>query len=176
MNPTELNKILNQGEGTRVEFKVSQGGIPLSFYDSVCSFLNREGGVILLGVKDDGTVVGLDGQNIMGLKQDIVTALNNPEVLNPTFPLAVEEVELSIGTLLYVHVPISSLVHKHRNIIYDRENDSDLRVTDEKRIADLYARKREIFTENRIFPNLRIDDLDASLFDKVRSRLALASI
>lgn len=143
MNPTELNKILNQGEGTRVEFKVSQGGIPLSFYDSVCSFLNREGGVILLGVKDDGTV---------------------------------EEVELSIGTLLYVHVPISSLVHKHRNIIYDRENDSDLRVTDEKRIADLYARKREIFTENRIFPNLRIDDLDASLFDKVRSRLALASI
>lgn len=39
----------------------------------------------------------------------------------------------------------------------------------------MYARKRNVFTENQIFPNLSIDDLDASLFDKVKSRIALVN-
>jgi len=90
MNQQELNKILSQGEGVRIEFKEAQNGVPASFYDTVSSFLNREGGIILLGVSDSSDVIGLNEQNLKHLKQDIVTALNNPEVLNPTFPLAVE--------------------------------------------------------------------------------------
>ena len=54
MDQTELHKILNQGEGVRIEFKEAQYGAPSSLYDTICSFLNREGGIILLGVKDDG--------------------------------------------------------------------------------------------------------------------------
>src|SRR5690606_29010690 len=173
MDQTELNKILNQGEGVRIEFKEAQNGIPASFYDTICSFLNREGGIIILGVQDNGTVLGLNGQNLKNLKQDIVTALNNPDVLSPIFPLPVEEVVHPTGTLLYIRIPLSSFVHKHRNVIYDRENDSDFRVTNEARIADLYARKRNTFTENQILPYLRITDLDRSLFDKVRARLSL---
>lgn len=175
MDQTELDKILLQGEGTRIEFKEAQNGVPASLYDTVCSFLNHEGGIILLGAKDDGTILGLSGQNLKNLKQDIVTALNNPDVLSPIFPLPVEEVIHPNGTLLYIRVPLSSFVHKHNNIIYDRENDSDFRVTNEGRIADLYARKRNIFTENQIFPHLQITDLDRSLFDKVRARLALVN-
>lgn len=86
MTQQELYKILNQGENIRIEFKEAQGGVPDSFYDTVVSFLNREGGVILLGVVDNGTVLGLGEQNLMNLKQDIVTALNNPDVVNPPFP------------------------------------------------------------------------------------------
>lgn len=172
MTQQELYKILNQGENIRIEFKEAQGGVPDSFYDTVVSFLNREGGVILLGVVDNGTVLGLGEQNLMNLKQDIVTALNNPDVVNPPFPLAVNEVEHSNGKLLYIHVPTSSIVHKHGVVIYDRENDSDFRITDEARIAEMYARKRNVFTENQIFSHLKIEDLNTSLFDKVRSRLA----
>jgi ATP-dependent DNA helicase RecG len=171
----ELHKILSQGENIRIEFKEAQNGIPDSFYDTVVSFLNREGGVILLGVADNGTVLGLGKQNLMSLKQDIVTALNNPEVVNPPFPLAVNEVVHEIGELLYIHVPISSFVHKHGTVVYDRENDSDFRITDEARIAEMYARKRNVFTENQIFPHLKIEDLNSSLFDKVRSRVALSN-
>jgi ATP-dependent DNA helicase RecG len=171
----ELHKILSQGENIRIEFKEAQNGIPDSFYDTVVSFLNREGGVILLGVADNGTVLGLGEQNLMSLKQDIVTALNNPDVVNPPFPLAVNEVVHEIGELLYIHVPISSFVHKHGTVVYDRENDSDFRITDEARIAEMYARKRNVFTENQIFPHLKIEDLNSSLFDKVRSRVALSN-
>ena len=173
MTQEELKTILTQGESIRIEFKEAQNGVPDSFYDTIVSFLNREGGVILLGVTDNGDVLGLGEQNLMNLKQNIVTALNNPDVLNPPFPLPVNEIEHSNGKILYIRVPISSFVHKHGTIVYDRENDSDFRITDEARIAEMYARKRSVFTENQIYPHLRIEDLKSSLFDKVRSRLAL---
>lgn len=175
MTPQELNKILSQGETIHIEFKEAQNGVPDSFYDTIVSFLNREGGVILLGVADNGDVLGLGEQNLMNLKQDIVTALNNMDVVNPPFPLAVNEVEHPNGKLLYIHVPISSFVHKHGTVVYDRENDSDFRIIDEARIAEMYARKRNVFTENQIFTHLKIEDLNATLFDKVRSRLALTN-
>ena len=127
----------------------------------------------MLGVTDNGDVLGLGEQNLMNLKQNIVTALNNPDVLNPPFPLPVNEIEHANEKLLYIRVPISSFVHKHGTIVYDRENDSDFRITDEARIAEMYARKRSVFTENQIYPHLRIEDLNSSLFDKVRSRLVL---
>jgi len=175
MEQNELHRILKQGEGLRIEFKESQNGVPDTLFDTVSSFLNREGGIIILGVDDQGSVLGLNSQNLMQLKQNIVTALNNPEVINPPFPLAVNEVTYGKNTLLYMRIPVSSFVHKHNNKIYDRENDSDFRITDEARIAEMYARKRNVFTENQIFPNLQVEDLDATLFEKAKSRIALVN-
>jgi ATP-dependent DNA helicase RecG len=171
----ELHKILAQGEGLRIEYKEAQNGVPDSLYDTVASFLNREGGVILLGIRDDATVLGLIDQNLMQLKQDVVTALNNPDVLSPPFPLAVSEVTADELTILYIRVPISSFIHKHAGVIYDRENDSDFRITDAARIAEMYARKRNVYTENQIYPHLSIEDLDGDLFDKVKARIALVN-
>ncbi|MGV8091388.1 MAG: RNA-binding domain-containing protein [Mangrovibacterium sp.] len=172
MELQELQHILNQGEGLHVEFKKAQDGVPASLYDTVVSFLNREGGVILLGVSDDANVLGLTDQNIARMKQDVVTALNNPDVINPPYPLAVREVLLNNQTLLYIRVPVSSFVHKHGMVVFDRENDSDIQVIDEARIAQLYARKQQVFTENQIFSYLRMEDLDDQLFQKVRTHIA----
>ena len=171
MEQSELQRILQQGEGLRIEFKAAQSGVPVTLYDTVAAFLNREGGIIVLGVDDNGTVLGLSSQNIMKIKQDVVTALNNPDLLNPPFPLAVSEVHYATENLLYIRVPVSSFIHKHKNTIYDRENDSDFRITNEARIAEMYSRKRNVFTENQLFPNLRIADLDSGLFEKIKSRI-----
>ena len=73
MEQNELNRILAQGEGLRIEFKKAQSGVPDSLYDTVASFLNREGGIILSGVDDTAKVLGLPIQNLMQFKQDIVT-------------------------------------------------------------------------------------------------------
>ncbi|WP_167616970.1 RNA-binding domain-containing protein [Maribellus sediminis] len=168
----EIDRLIAEGEGVRIEFKEGQNGVPDSFYDSVVSFLNKEGGIIVLGVADNGTVLGLEEGNLMRLKQDIVTALNNPDVVNPPYALPVREAKYDENILLYVRVPVSSLVHKHAGIIYDRENDSDFRVTDERQIGDIYFRKRQNFSETQIFPELRMSDLDERIFDKVRKLIA----
>jgi len=168
----EINHLIRKGEGTRIEFKEAQNGVPDSFYDTIVSFLNKEGGIVLLGLTDDGHVLGLQDDNLLQLKKDIVTALNNPEVVNPPYPLPIREAEHENKKLLYIRVPISSLVHKHNSIIYDRENDSDLRVTDDRQISEIYFRKRQNFTETQIFPELKMEHLSQVVFDKVRKLIA----
>ena len=57
---TNIQKILSQGEGLTVEFKRAKGQLPSSLFETVCAFLNRNGGTILLGVGDDGSIEGVD--------------------------------------------------------------------------------------------------------------------
>lgn len=98
---SEIRQLIQKGEGTTIEFKEAQNGIPDSFYDTVVSFLNKEGGIILLGLTDEGSVLGLEEANLNQLKKDIVTALNNPEVVNPPYALPVDVVNFENQNILF---------------------------------------------------------------------------
>ena len=50
MNVNELKKIIESGEKINVEFKLSENDLTKDVYQSVCSFNNRNGGHIILGV------------------------------------------------------------------------------------------------------------------------------
>ena len=56
--PLELAELIEQGENHMVEFKKSSTDITKDVYDTICSFSNRDGGHIFLGIKDNGTVLG----------------------------------------------------------------------------------------------------------------------
>ncbi len=59
MDTSEIKSILAVGETIGVEFKRCGNGIGNDVYETVCSFLNRFGGKLFLGILDDGTVVGV---------------------------------------------------------------------------------------------------------------------
>ena len=58
MNRTDLAELLTNGEGSGVDFK-RDDILPYQLAKVIASFLNLEGGHILLGVENDGTVSGL---------------------------------------------------------------------------------------------------------------------
>ena len=70
-----LMKIISSGESITVEFKESKKKINKDAYDSVCAFLNRHGGHLFLGVKDNGDIVGVDKESVDQLKKDFVTGI-----------------------------------------------------------------------------------------------------
>lgn len=169
MDTKELNKLLKDGEGTHIEYKEARSNMPSDLFESVCSLLNKEGGTILLGVDNDGNVTGIDPTMLEKIKRDIISSSNNTDVLNPPFTLSPQETERDNKRILYLKIAVSSQVHKHRSIIYDRENDSDLRIIDNSRISEIYFRKRTLFSEGTIYPALRMEDFELILFDKVRA-------
>ena len=59
MEIKKLQSILTIGETVAVEFKRCGNGIENDTYETVCSFLNRFGGDLFMGILDDGTVVGI---------------------------------------------------------------------------------------------------------------------
>lgn len=169
MDGQELDILLREGEGTRLEYKRSEQSMPSDLFETVCAFLNKEGGTVLLGVDNDGIVRGVDAGKLSQIKADIITSSNNGEVLRPPFTLSPQDIARDGKTLLYLKIPVSSQVHYHGNIIYDRENESDLKITDHARIDEIYFRKRTLFSDSIVYPALDMDDFNSALFDRARA-------
>ncbi len=163
-----IRQILRQGEGLTVEFKEAQTDLPKTLFETICAFLNREGGTILLGVRDDGTVLGVDPGAVSRLAKDLVSTANSPEKLAPICRLFPEAVEIDGQTVISVTVAQSSQVHRSKNIIFDRSADGDFRVHDQEATRLLYDRKANFSTENRVIPFLDLADMRSDLFSRVR--------
>ena len=63
MNIT-LKNIISQGEGLTVEFKKANKQLPENLFETVCAFLNRNGGYIFLGVDDNANIIGVEKSKI----------------------------------------------------------------------------------------------------------------
>jgi ATP-dependent DNA helicase RecG len=168
----DLKALIKQGEGISVEFKECRRTLNRDVYETVCAFLNRHGGDLLLGVSDAGVVTGVDPDCVGRIKRDFVTAINNPKKINPACYLSVDEVQIDRKTVLHILVPESSQVHRCSGRIFDRNEDGDLDITDHTRtVAELYHRKQTTYSENKIYPYAGLADLRTDLIAKCR-RLA----
>jgi ATP-dependent DNA helicase RecG len=57
MNLSALKRLVAKGEGTQLEFKRSTGELREAL-QTVCAFLNGDGGTVLFGVRPDATIIG----------------------------------------------------------------------------------------------------------------------
>lgn len=92
MNTQDIIKLIEQGEGVSVEFKTAKHNLPNNLFETVCAFLNHNGGHILLGVKDDGTVEGI--RNIVKYAQlysHSTPSFEDDNLFSVKIPLSIEE-------------------------------------------------------------------------------------
>ena len=104
----DIKRLLAKSETDAVEFKLAKGGVPASFWESYSAFANTDGGVIILGVKEDGgkhSVVGVTNAN--KLVADVWNAANNPQRVsaNVLFNHQVYKVDYQGKALVVVEVP-----------------------------------------------------------------------
>ena len=169
MTVERLEKLLKEGEGLTVEFKECTHGLNDSVFETVCSFSNRYGGYLLLGVRDDGEVVGVNPASVNGIKKNFANILNNPQKISPTLYLSLEEIEYEGKILLYVFVPLSSQVEMCNRRIFDRTEDADIDVTGAvDQAAHLFKRKSLMFTEREVFPYATLEDMRLDLIPGVK--------
>jgi ATP-dependent DNA helicase RecG len=165
----QLKSVIRDGEGLTVEFKECRDQLNKDVYETVCAFLNRSGGHIVLGVDDNGNIAGIDKDALPQIKKDLVTTLNNSQKVNPPLYILPEKVIIEGKTLLYLSIPESSQVHRCNGKIFDRNEDGDLDITNHPdAVAHLYIRKQSSFSENRIYPYVRLEDLRGDLIQRVR--------
>lgn len=168
MNKAGIDKLREQGEGTTIEFKRGGQGARNDTFESYCAFLNREGGDILLGVEDDGTVVGLPPNAVKDMVKNLISAMNDANLLNPPFCVLPEILDYEDKKVIHMNVPKSTDVHRFRGVCYDRIDESDIKVTSSDQIAQMYIRKRNIYTEQTLYPDVKIDDLRSDLIPRVK--------
>lgn len=138
----ELLEIIKLGEGVTVEFKKATNKLPSNLFETICAFLNRNGGNIFLGIDDNGTIIGVDKNCIQTMKKDFVNLCNNEQKINPTIYLNIKDYTYSDKTILHIYVNESSSVHKTNGKIYDRNEDGDYEVKQTERIANIFKKTR----------------------------------
>ncbi len=141
MDTKTLKTVFEIGETIAVEFKRCGNGIENDVYETVCSFLNRFGGDLFMGVLDDGTVLGIPERAASDMVKNFISSISNPALLTPTVYLAPEILKYRGKTIIHVHVPPSAEVHSYKRVIYDRVDDADVKVTATAQIAQMYIRK-----------------------------------
>ncbi|RPJ14471.1 MAG: AAA family ATPase [Deltaproteobacteria bacterium] len=165
----QIRELIRKGEGLDLEFKTCRNQLNRDVYETVCAFLNRHGGTLLLGVQDNGVIQGIEPDAAAQIRKDFVTVINNPQKISPPTYLAVDEVTVDGKPLLRIYVPESSQVHRCNGRIYDRNEDGDLDITDHTaQVAQLYQRKQVTYSENKVFPHLGLDDLEHDLIARCR--------
>ena len=169
MTKERIAGLLRNGEGLTIEFKLCSGNVEHDVFESICAFLNRFGGDVLLGVKNDGTVVGVKGDAV-ALRNNIMNVANDERAFDPVAYIAPEIIEYEGKTLITIRVPASGEIHSYKGIVYDRNGDADVRVRSTAAKGMMLLRKQGIFTEQRIYPYVAKSDLNLADLKRLRIR------
>ncbi|MEI6422092.1 MAG: RNA-binding domain-containing protein, partial [Lentisphaerota bacterium] len=107
MESTELIELIGRGEDSRTQFKQTVSN-PESLAGDLVAFSNSKGGRIVIGVNDQGTVVGLSTHDIRRINQllsNTATDCVRPSV-NPTTE------NITIGGLLIIIITVQEGISK----------------------------------------------------------------
>lgn len=146
--------LIQQGEGLTVEFKRC-GSLPeRDTFETICSFANRQGGHIILGVNDNGSVEGINESARKEIERNIVNVTSNPDLFNVAPELEFFHEVIGDKYIIDLWVPMGPSVYRYKGVAYDRVADVDIRLKSDEQIAALYLRKQNLYTEQRVYSHV----------------------
>ena len=161
MKYEEVLDIVTTGEGYTIELKES---LTASMARDICAFANSSGGKIILGVKDDGEIVGFTLKNSGASKIQ-----NIARNMSPPFNVQVEQVE----NLVVVYVPEGKdkpyTVNGH---FYMRYGANSQKLSRDE-IRDLFQRENLISFERQKPLDFKDADFSDEVFQEFRKNAGL---
>ena len=162
--------LTRKGEDTRIEYKTCTEEISESLYESVCSLLNHSGGQILVGVQNDGTIIGVNPDKVEQLRTDIVNSINNPELFLPCPYFTPRIMEVEGKPVMLIDIPCGQYVYRFKGRYWDRNDDADIDVTDQPELLlSIFERKNPHLFEERFVESLTMEGLDPNTFQYCRN-------
>ena len=170
MTIEELKRLIQTGEKIDVEFKKSQNDITKDAYETVCSFNNRDGGHLILGVADNTKeICGVNPERVDKILKDFTTSINNGNKINPPMYLTPEVHNVEGKIIIYVRIPEGTQVRRLNGRIWDRTHEGDIDITDNAELVyKTYARKQSTYFVNKVYPNLGLNALDFNLIKRAK--------
>lgn len=173
MTQDELMQVLQAGESSMVEFKRCSELPHTDTFETVCSFANRSGGSIYLGVDDDGQVLGVDSKRVSEIERNVVNVVSNRKMFEPAPMVETEHIEYDERIIVRIWVAPSSSVVRFKGAVFDRIADVDTHIESDIQISQMYIRKQNYYSERRIFRYVTPFDLRPELIARMR-QLAVA--
>ena len=159
MFKTQITDAIAGGENSKTEFKRDDVR-PEKLAREIVSFANMNGGKILLGVEDDGTVVGIQRENLQEWLMDTVIGRYVAPPIIPDY----EEVAMDSGRVAIIDVPAGAAkpyaVKQGDRLDYYLRLDRTCRPKSRERMRHLFENGGLISVEKMPVHGSRMDDLD----------------
>lgn len=100
MDISELKEILSRGEDSKTQFKTRFTHVD-SLASEICAMANTDGGIIVVGVSDQGEIVGVD--NLTRLNQWISNAAS--QKIYPPVSVITENININEKLVVIIRIP-----------------------------------------------------------------------
>ncbi len=157
----DLSQHIAQGETLHTEFKSARVH-PDSLAATLVSFLNTDGGILLVGIENDGAVSGV--ADVDQTRQRIDQVLSNN--ITPRATAYIENVAYQGQTILKITVPrgLDRPYQTQRGQIYARVN-AGKRLASREEIRRMYLAVRAFYYDESVVLGTSIRDIDQQQFD-----------
>lgn len=169
MEAIELIEIINRGEDSRTQFKQTVTN-PESLAGDLVAFSNSNGGRIIIGVNDQGMVVGLSKNDIRRINQLLSNTATN--CVRPSINIITENVSISELLVMVVTVPegISKPYADNNGVFWVKSGADKRRVTSREEIQRMLQSADLVHADEVPVDGSTIGDVDldhlASFFEK----------
>jgi len=157
MTKSELLELISKGENSGVEFKRDDIR-PVDLAKEIVAFINFEGGVILLGVEDDGSLQGTIKQNLEEWVINVCRDKVKPEVIPYYETHEIEGKKIAAVSFpkgLYVH----HVWHNNHRYYFIRVGSSSREASPEE-LQRLFQQRGQIRFDLKPVPGAKFEDLD----------------
>lgn len=141
--------------------------------NEVASFANANGGVIAVGITDNGVI---EGFNLYGIKklndcQKIVSSYLNPAPVYECELINIKNQKYEDDNILLFHIApaINYIVRNNKDEVYYRQGDSSIKLTSDQIRSLEYDRKERDF-EAEVLIDSTIDDIDIDMVELYKKK------
>lgn len=172
----EILEMIKLGESSELECKLARNTLPKDVWETYSAFANTNGGVILLGVKENKGEFLVEGADVVNLQKDFWDNINNPQKVNINILRNENVFPVKVGdkTILQINVPRAMRQQKpvsvHQNIYhgtYKRNHEGDYRCTKEE-VDTMIAESLPETLDSKVAENSRLDDINLETLKNYR--------
>ena len=162
---TELTEKIYLGEDSTIEFKRELPSRD-DLAEEIAAFANASGGVILIGVDDDSTIVGIGRQDLDRTEKTVVEICR--DTIAPMVLIVTEKLQIDDKNLLKIEVPRSLFVHQSSGRYFIRQGSSKRRMPTEQlgRLLQSRLQARIISFDEQFVLNTYKDTLKETLYQR----------
>src|SRR5690625_1547381 len=181
MNEEQIWKLIDEGENVELECKLAEGGIPRDLWFTYSAFANTNGGIILLGIKEDNGLFIPQDVNVSRLQKDLWDNINNPQKVSSNILLDhhVEAIKVDDKNILKILVPRASRENKpvyygqnpHTGT-YRRNYEGNYRCS-ESEVNRMLGERTSESQDNQILRNYSVKDLNNVSLRNYRKRFSV---
>lgn len=142
--------------------------------NEIASFANANGGIIVVGITDEGMV---EGFNIYGSKklnacQKAVSGYLNPSPVYECELVSVKNQEGDDDNILIFHIEsaLNYIVRNNKDEVYCRQGDSSIKLTSSQ-VKNLEYDRNERDFETEILLDSSIDDIDSEMIELYKRKI-----